>query len=98
MEDLQVHHHITKLSTEWNEEQEELAGHKAYELHIGFHKIEGHNEDVHKTNFLRSYVPTKGKNTANGLTIHTKERMTGASLHMMGLLLLSNKEKKTTRP
>ena len=57
------------------------------------------NKDVGSTNFSRRYVPTKAKNTANGLLIHTKERMysvdSGTLLHLMGLLSLNNQEKMT---
>ena len=60
---------------EWNEEQEEFAIHKAYKLHNELFKIKGHNKYFHKTNFFRSYVPTKAKNTATGLAIHSTERL-----------------------
>ena len=37
-------------------------------------KQKEHNH-VHNTNFFRRHVPTEAKTTANGLTIHSKERM-----------------------
>ena len=46
-------------STEWNEEQNEFARHRAYKLHAELFKTKGHCKDVHKTNFFRSYVLTK---------------------------------------
>ena len=54
-----------------------------------------------KKNFHRSYVPTKAKNTANVLAIHSKERVytvnSGASLFLMGLSSSINTEKKTVQ-
>ena len=74
-----------RRSTAWNEEQEEFARHRAYKLHKALLKTKGQPKDVHKTNFSRSYVSTKAKNTATGLAIHSKERMyivdSDASLH-----------------
>ena len=52
--------------TEWNEEQEEFPRHTAYTLHKEFSKKNGHHTDVPKTNFFRSYVFAKAKNTATG--------------------------------
>ena len=86
-------------STEWNEEQEEFARHEPYNFHKELSKMKGHYRNVHRTNFFRSFVSTKAKTTACGLTILTKERMhivySGASLHMMGISSSNEKEKKT---
>ena len=88
-------------STEWNEKQEKFARHKAYNLHKELFKKKGSYYDVHRTNFFRSYVPTKAKNTATSLTTHSKEMIhrvdCDASWHMMGLSFLNNKGKKTVR-
>ena len=43
--------------TEWNEEQEELARHRAYKLHKELNKTKGHCKDVHKKKFFSSWVP-----------------------------------------
>ena len=88
-------------STEWNEEDEEFARHGAYKQHKELFKTKRNFSDVDNTIFFRSHVPTQAKNTATGLAIQTTERVyivdSGASLHMMGLLSLSKKEKKTVR-
>ena len=56
-------------------------------------------EALHKTNFSRSFVTTKAKNTATGLVICSKERLytvdSGAPLHVMGLSSLNCEEKET---
>ena len=82
---------------EWNEEQEQCTRHKSYKLHRELFKIQGHQSDVHKSNFFSCYVPKEVRNTATGLAIHTKEKMhivdSGASLHVMGLSSLICKEK-----
>ena len=66
-------------------------------LHRELFKIQGHQSDVHKSNFFSCYVPTEVRNTATGLAIHTRERMhifdSGATLHRMGLASLIWKEK-----
>ena len=45
-------------STEWNEEQNEFARHEAYKLLTDHVKTKGHCNDLHYTNFFRSYVST----------------------------------------
>ena len=66
-------------------------------LHRELFKIQGHQSDVHKSNFFSCYVPTEVRNTATGLAIHTRETMhifdSGATLHRMGLASLIWKEK-----
>ena len=59
--------------------------------------MNGHDKDVHKTNFFRSYVLTKAKNTTTGMMMHSNERKylvdSGNSQHMMGLSSLNHREK-----
>ena len=42
-----------QMSTEWNEEQEEFARHRAHKLHKKLFKTKGHNKDVQKTKLLQ---------------------------------------------
>ena len=87
--------------TEWNEEQEEFARHKACKIHKELFKIKGYSNEVHTTNFFRSYVPAEAKNTATGLATQCKESVcavdSGASSHLMGLSSLNHKGKKPIR-
>ena len=51
----------------WNEEQDEWARHKAYELHKELHTFKGHHCDVHITDFFRCMFTKKnnGKRIGN---------------------------------
>ena len=64
-------------------------------------KTKGHYNDVHRTNFFRSYVLAKTKKTAIGMAINSKESVyrvdSGASLHMMGSSSLNHRERRTIR-
>ena len=85
----------------WKEEQEEIARHEAYM----FRKELFRTKDVHNTNVFRRYVPTKA--TLQGVAIHSRDGRvyqkgmyivdSDASLHMMGVTSLTEKEKMTMR-
>ena len=55
--------------------KEDFARHKAYKLYKELFKVEAHYSDVHRTNFFRSYFPTKAKNSSTGWAKRSKERM-----------------------
>ena len=68
-----IHSGKNGRSTQWNEEHEQVARHKAHKIHEELFKTEGHKSDVHSTNFCRRHVSTKAKNTANDFATHPKE-------------------------
>ena len=89
-----MHHRMTEGLESGMRSNKVLQGTKSTNFTKVPFKIKGHHSDVHKTNFVRSYVPTKTKNTTTCLAIHSNEKKyvvdSGASLHMMGSSALNH--------